>query len=316
MVLGTHPGAPWSHGHAPQGRRRGRVRPAAGTGGPAGRGAGLRAGGGDGDARGSCSGRSEWRLKADYHDGRIEVEGEVRTGVERPALAMAHPAQRRHVLPRAKAHPRRQVQSRARRDQRSEPRPDRVAGLEPAHGRALSGRADLLKPPARAHWGRRPRSSSMPLPRIHLRARHDGSAPVPRGGGRAGGTRSCSSWPPGWSPCSSSSSARAGSAVGRPRTRRSWTLATPRELLAQSVIEPSLSNALVNGNAAALDRFDRLVRERVMGGDDVLRVKIWDGDGRIVYSDKTELIGRHVRARRRRARDPATRAGPTPSRRT
>lgn len=38
-------------------------------------------GGGDGDARGGCSGRSEWRLKADYHDGRIEVEGEVRTGV-------------------------------------------------------------------------------------------------------------------------------------------------------------------------------------------------------------------------------------------
>ncbi len=38
-------------------------------------------GGGDGDARGDCSRRSEWRLKTDYHDGRIEVEGKVRTGV-------------------------------------------------------------------------------------------------------------------------------------------------------------------------------------------------------------------------------------------
>jgi signal transduction histidine kinase len=62
-------------------------------------------------------------------------------------------------------------------------------------------------------------------------------------------------------------------------------------LLSQSVIEPSLSNGLVTGNAAALDRFDKLIRERVLGGD-VLRIKVWDADGRIVYSDKTQLIGR------------------------
>ena len=37
--------------------------------------------GGDSD-RGHCTARSEWRLKADRHDGRIRVEGQVRTAAE------------------------------------------------------------------------------------------------------------------------------------------------------------------------------------------------------------------------------------------
>ena len=47
---------------------------------------------------------------------------------------------------------------------------------------------------------------------------------------------------------------------------------------------------LLEGQAAAVDRFDRLVRGRVLVGD-VLRVKIWAPDGRIVYSDEPRLIG-------------------------
>lgn len=62
------------------------------------------------------------------------------------------------------------------------------------------------------------------------------------------------------------------------------------ELLARSVVEPALSADLVSGQAAAVDRFDRLARQRLLGGD-VLRVKIWTRAGKIIYSDETRLIG-------------------------
>ncbi len=61
-------------------------------------------------------------------------------------------------------------------------------------------------------------------------------------------------------------------------------------VLAHSVAEPSLSAALVAGDAGAIDRFDRDVLDRLLVGD-VRRIKIWTGDGTIVWSDQTELIG-------------------------
>jgi signal transduction histidine kinase len=61
------------------------------------------------------------------------------------------------------------------------------------------------------------------------------------------------------------------------------------ELLAETVVEPALSSGLLDTEAGDLDRFDRLVRSRVMGGE-VVRVKIWDAEGRIVYSDESRLI--------------------------
>jgi len=62
------------------------------------------------------------------------------------------------------------------------------------------------------------------------------------------------------------------------------------ELLAQSVVEPALPAGLVAGQAAALDKSDRLARHRLMVGD-VLRLKIWTRTGKIIYSDETALIG-------------------------
>ena len=62
------------------------------------------------------------------------------------------------------------------------------------------------------------------------------------------------------------------------------------QVLAHSVAEPAIPRGLVTGNAAAIDRFDRLVRDRLLVPD-VDRVKIWTADGRIVYSDETRLIG-------------------------
>ena len=62
------------------------------------------------------------------------------------------------------------------------------------------------------------------------------------------------------------------------------------ELLARSVAEPALPRGLVSGDVGAVDRFDRTVLRRLLVGE-VKRIKIWRADGRIVYSDETELIG-------------------------
>lgn len=62
------------------------------------------------------------------------------------------------------------------------------------------------------------------------------------------------------------------------------------QLLAHSVAEPALPRGLVSGDSGAVDRLDRAVLRRLLV-EDVARIKIWDATGRIVYSDKTQLIG-------------------------
>ncbi|MGA9745888.1 MAG: sensor histidine kinase [Nocardioides sp.] len=66
-------------------------------------------------------------------------------------------------------------------------------------------------------------------------------------------------------------------------------VATTR-LIARSVVEPAVPEGLVDGDPGALDRFDQTVVRR-LAVDDVKRIKIWNSDGRIVYSDDTRLIG-------------------------
>jgi signal transduction histidine kinase len=60
---------------------------------------------------------------------------------------------------------------------------------------------------------------------------------------------------------------------------------------ALTAIEPDLTDGVVTGGSVALTRLDRTVRARVLRSP-VMRVKIWTLDGRIVYSDARELIGR------------------------
>jgi signal transduction histidine kinase len=60
---------------------------------------------------------------------------------------------------------------------------------------------------------------------------------------------------------------------------------------AKWAVEPSLSDAVLRGDPAALRDLDKVVRERVLRGSSVVRVKIWDRSGRIVYSDEPRLIG-------------------------
>jgi two-component system NarL family sensor kinase len=62
------------------------------------------------------------------------------------------------------------------------------------------------------------------------------------------------------------------------------------QILAESVAEPEIRPGLVWLQSSALDRFDQIALKRLLVGD-VLRVKIWDQNGQILYSDKTQLIG-------------------------
>lgn len=57
-----------------------------------------------------------------------------------------------------------------------------------------------------------------------------------------------------------------------------------------AVVRPTLTDALVDGDPGALVAFDRVVREQVLDSQ-VVRVKLWTPDGRVVYSDEARLIG-------------------------
>ena len=61
-------------------------------------------------------------------------------------------------------------------------------------------------------------------------------------------------------------------------------------LAGQGIVEPTLEPLLLEGDRAAIDAVDRIVNERVLG-ERVVRVKLWDADGQIVYSDEPRLIG-------------------------
>jgi signal transduction histidine kinase len=60
--------------------------------------------------------------------------------------------------------------------------------------------------------------------------------------------------------------------------------------LSQSLVQPVLTQALAESDPTAVAQFDALVRARVLS-DEVVRVKVWNGDGVIVYSDEPRLIG-------------------------
>jgi two-component system, NarL family, sensor kinase len=62
-------------------------------------------------------------------------------------------------------------------------------------------------------------------------------------------------------------------------------------LIATAVIQPVLTDGIVTGDAAALSAVDDVVRERVLDDPTRVRVKLWDHDGTIVYSDEPRLIG-------------------------
>ncbi|MCW2657975.1 MAG: integral rane sensor signal transduction histidine kinase, partial [Jatrophihabitans sp.] len=63
------------------------------------------------------------------------------------------------------------------------------------------------------------------------------------------------------------------------------------DVLAQSAVQPALTDALLTDQAAAERVLAPIVDEQVKIGS-VVRVKIWTPTGRILYSDEKRLIGR------------------------
>lgn len=80
------------------------------------------------------------------------------------------------------------------------------------------------------------------------------------------------------------------------RMGRSESIRSSREaavLIGRGIIGPLLTDAALAGDPVALARLDRAVREHVLD-DQIVRVKVRQRDGRVVYSDRAELIGKPV----------------------
>jgi signal transduction histidine kinase len=60
--------------------------------------------------------------------------------------------------------------------------------------------------------------------------------------------------------------------------------------IANGMVAPLCTPALRAGDPTAIAELDRLVFNRMRDGS-ILRIKVWDGDGRILYSDAPSLIG-------------------------
>jgi signal transduction histidine kinase len=62
------------------------------------------------------------------------------------------------------------------------------------------------------------------------------------------------------------------------------------DLLANAVAQPALTDGLLTGTPAAVAAMDKAIRAHVLG-ESIVRVKIWDPTGLILYSDAPALIG-------------------------
>jgi signal transduction histidine kinase len=62
------------------------------------------------------------------------------------------------------------------------------------------------------------------------------------------------------------------------------------DLIAESVLQPALTDAMATDPAAAA-RLDGLVRSRILS-ESLVRVKLWTAQGLVLYSDERQLVGR------------------------
>ena len=61
-------------------------------------------------------------------------------------------------------------------------------------------------------------------------------------------------------------------------------------VLAKGVVQPVLTSGVMNSRVTRVSTLDQLVANRVLNAD-IVRVKIWQPDGTILYSDQHNLIG-------------------------
>jgi two-component system, NarL family, sensor kinase len=62
-------------------------------------------------------------------------------------------------------------------------------------------------------------------------------------------------------------------------------------LTGRGIVEPALTTGVVRGDPAAIAKLNRIMHQRVLTPD-VARIKIWNAEGKILYSDEPLLIGR------------------------
>ena len=62
-------------------------------------------------------------------------------------------------------------------------------------------------------------------------------------------------------------------------------------LAGRGIAEPAITPGVLAGRPADLAALDRVVHNRILDGAPIVRVKVWDASGRIVYSDSRQLIG-------------------------
>jgi len=68
---------------------------------------------------------------------------------------------------------------------------------------------------------------------------------------------------------------------------------TLAKLAGNGIVAPAATQHLLDGDPRSIAEVDRLVRSKIRTKDSgIVRVKIWDGNGRIVYSDLHSLIDR------------------------
>lgn len=65
---------------------------------------------------------------------------------------------------------------------------------------------------------------------------------------------------------------------------------TTTVIQAQGVVRPAITDALLAGDPMAVVALDEVVRRDVLD-EDLVRLKLWDQDSRIVYSDEPALVG-------------------------
>src|SRR4051794_27446675 len=63
-------------------------------------------------------------------------------------------------------------------------------------------------------------------------------------------------------------------------------------VVGHGIVAPSLNEQVVRRDPAALRQLDSIVQRRVLDAS-LVRTKLWNRDGVIVYSDEPRLIGRH-----------------------
>lgn len=68
------------------------------------------------------------------------------------------------------------------------------------------------------------------------------------------------------------------------------TFTARSEILAERTLAPLVDEGLLAGNGESLTALDRAVQDRIADGS-LLRLKIWDSDGTIIYSDDKRLVG-------------------------